>query len=82
LTSGEVEELVGGGVKRAVQAAIQERALCIGRSVRAPLAVSVNTRYQPARWRSSTLQVRLLVGGGDAGVAEQLSHGHDGRRTL
>jgi hypothetical protein len=30
--------------KRAVQAAIQERALCIGRSVRAPLAVSANTR--------------------------------------
>jgi hypothetical protein len=82
LASGEVEELLRGGVKRAVQAAIQERALYIGRSVRAPLAVSVNTRYQPARWRSSTLQVRLLVGGGDAGVAEQLSHGHDGRRTL
>jgi hypothetical protein len=65
-----------------VQAAIPERALCIGRSVPAPLAVSAKTRDQPARWRSSTLQVRLLVGGGDAGIAEQLSHAHDGRRTL
>jgi hypothetical protein len=73
---------VGGGVKRAVQAAIQERALCIGRSVRAPRAVSANTRDQPARWRSSTLQVGLLVDGGDTGLAEQLSHAHDGRRIL
>ena len=28
------------------------------------------------------LQVGLLVGGGDAGVAEQVSHAHDGCRTL
>jgi hypothetical protein len=28
------------------------------------------------------LQVWLLVGGGDAGVAEQVAHAHDGRRTL
>jgi hypothetical protein len=28
------------------------------------------------------LQVRLLVGGGDPGVAEQVAHAADGRRTL
>jgi hypothetical protein len=28
------------------------------------------------------LQVGLLVGGGDAGVAEQVSHARDGCRTL
>jgi hypothetical protein len=28
------------------------------------------------------LEVGLLVGGGDAGVAEQVSHADDGRRTL
>jgi hypothetical protein len=28
------------------------------------------------------LQVRLLVGRGDAGVAEQVAYAHAGRRTL
>jgi hypothetical protein len=28
------------------------------------------------------LEVRLLLGGGDAGVAEQVSHDQDRRRTL
>jgi hypothetical protein len=73
----------GGRRGQAGGAGCHPRARAVHRtSVRAPLAVSVNTRYQPARWRSSTLQVRLLVGGGDAGVAEQMSHAHDGRRTL
>lgn len=27
------------------------------------------------------LEMWLLAGGGDAAIAEQVSHGHDGRRT-
>jgi hypothetical protein len=39
LARGEFEELLPGGAKQAVQAAIQERALCIGTIGVAPLVV-------------------------------------------
>jgi hypothetical protein len=39
-----------------------------------PVAAGVVERVDLEAW--------LLVGGGDAGVAEQMSHGDDGRRTL
>jgi hypothetical protein len=38
-------------------------------------------RYQPARLRASPAGV-VAVGSGDVGVAERLSHAHDGHRTL
>ena len=38
----------------------------MGRSLRVLLAVSVNTRWQPARSRVD-LELWMLVGGGDAG---------------
>jgi len=50
--------------------------------VQAPLAVSVNIPVAAGVLERVDLEVWLLVGGGDAGVAEQMSHGDDGRRTL
>jgi hypothetical protein len=41
---------------------------------RAPLAALVSA--------SIHLEVRLLVGSGDAGVVEQVSHARNGHRTL
>jgi hypothetical protein len=52
------------------------------RSLRAPLAVSVNTPVAAGALEGVDLQVGLLVGGGDARIAEQMAHADDGRRTL
>jgi hypothetical protein len=81
LTSGEVEEQVGGGPSGRCR--LPSKSARCASDVGAGAAGGLGEHgYQPARWRSSTLQVRLLVGGGDAGITEQLSHAHDGRRTL
>jgi hypothetical protein len=51
------------------------------RSVRAPLAVSVNTRAA-GTFQGVDLELGLLVGGGGAGVTERMSHAAERRRTL
>jgi hypothetical protein len=47
----------------------------MGRSARAPLAVSVIDPVAAGRREGVDLELRLLVGGGDTGIAEQMSHG-------
>jgi hypothetical protein len=81
LTSGEVGELVGGGPSGRCRLP-SKSALCIGRS--GPGAAGGLGEHPGAAGSLEVvdLQVRLLVGGGEAGIAEQLSHAHDGRRTL
>jgi hypothetical protein len=56
--------------------------LWMGRSARAPLAVSVNTPVAAGALEGVDLELGVLVGGGDAGIAEQVSHVRDRRRTL
>jgi hypothetical protein len=53
-----------------------------GRSLGAPLAVSVNTPVAAGRREGVDLELRLLVGGGDTGTAEQMTHARERRRTL
>jgi hypothetical protein len=53
-----------------------------GRSVWAPLAVSVNTPIAAGGLQRVDLELGVLVGGGDAGIAEQVSHAGDRLTTL
>jgi hypothetical protein len=48
----------------------------------APLAVSVNTRLQPARAKASTWSEGCWSVGEDAGIAERVTHTHERCRTL
>jgi hypothetical protein len=50
--------------------------------VRAPLAVSTKTPVAAGALEGVDLELGVLVGGGDAGVAEQMSHAGDRLTTL
>jgi hypothetical protein len=54
----------------------------VGRSARAPLAVSTKTPVAAGVLEGVDLELGLLVGGGDAGIAEQVSHAAERRTTV
>jgi hypothetical protein len=54
----------------------------VGRSARAPLAVSGEHPIAAGALEGVDLELGLLVGGGDAGIANQVSHAGNRRRSL